>query len=102
MFLTHYNHNVLVETMGYDYFVKLLDYLKRNNILFTSFKFKDFVKGEEYQCYGGVRRFKDIGIKPGHLMYAFTYGLNHNYIRKISSHHRRLDLDVLRGDGFNV
>ena len=88
------------ELYGLAYFVCLLDYFKKKNILYHKFKMKDFIEGDQYNCSGGFRVFKDIGLDPGKIRYAISFGKKMGYIREISKTYRKFYLPLLRRDGF--
>ena len=86
-----------LDTYGYAYFIKFLDYFIKKNMLGANFNMQDFVGNKNHPM--RRFRFRDIDMGAGWIRYAFAYGHHYKYIVDLSSKYRVFDLVKLRSDG---
>ena len=98
-------HKNSFEKNGYKNFIDFLDYFKKKNILNKCFRLRYFLKDETCNSYVKHRNSKyyrpyvDIGMKPGKIRYALTYGEQKGYIKNVSNYLRKFDVEKLRESG---
>jgi hypothetical protein len=78
-------------------FRAFLEYCRVKGILLKSFKVKHFCPDGHSNCF---HPYVDIPLSKGFVLASFRFGFSHGYIYRVSENLRRLDLLLLRRDGF--